>query len=100
MKFLPLLLLICAACAAQDRALPSNSCPIAVSVAGTDVPLQSGNHIVVWFTNQTSKRVARTQFKLFILDSFGYRYPASEMYYSAWETAPGAGGVIVRPAKE
>lgn len=99
MKHLALLLLVCAVCAAQDTGA-SAACPIVVSVAGTDVPLQTGNHIVLWFTNQSSKIVSGTQFKLFVLDGTGSRYQASDVYYAAWETMPGAGGLVVKPAKD
>jgi len=99
MRYLALLLLICGFCVAQDAG--SAVCPIVVSVAGTDVPLQSGgSHIVLWFTNQSGKVVSGTQFKLFVLDSGGRRHQASDIYYAAWETMPGAGGLVVKPAKD
>ena len=98
MKYLALLLLTCAVCAAQV-ANPAG-CPIVVSVAGTDVPLEHGNHIVLWFTNQSSKIVSGTQFKLSVIDGVGLRYPAPDIYYAAWETIPGAGGLVVKPAKD
>ena len=98
MKYLALLLLGCVVCAAQVT--NPGTCPVVVSVAGTDVPLQSGNHIVLWFTNQSSKTVSGTQFKLFVLDNAGLRYPVSDIYYAAWETMPGAGGLVVKPARD
>ena len=98
MRYIALVVALCAACAAQDIS-SANSCPVAVSVAGTNIPLQSGNHIVLWFTNQSNKTVARSDFKLFILDSTGYRYPASQSYIARWETAPGAGGLVVQSAQ-
>jgi hypothetical protein len=98
MKHLALLLLACGLCAAQ--APNPADCPIIVSVAGTDVPLRNGNHIVLWFTNQSSKIVSGTQFKLFVIDSSGFKYSASEIYYSAWKTLPGAGGLVAKPAKD
>jgi len=97
MKYLTLVLLLSAVCAAQAN--PA-TCPVVVSVAGTDVPLQTGNHVVLWFTNQSSKIVSGTQFKLSILDSFGLRNPALDIYYSAWETLPGAGGLVAKPTKD
>jgi len=96
MRYLALLVLVSAVCAAQV----ANPCPVVVSVAGTDVPLQNGNHIVLWFTNQSSKIVSGTQFKLSVLDGAGLRYPVSDIYYSAWETLPGAGGLVAKPAKD
>ena len=98
MRYLALLLLICCFCVAQDTASPV--CPIVVSVAGTDVPLQSGNHVVLWFTNQSRKVVSGTQFKLFVLDSGGSRHQASDIYYEAWETMPGAGGLVAKPTRD
>jgi len=98
MRYIALLLLACAICVAQDTS--SSSCPIVVSVAGTDVPMQSGNHIVLWFTNQSSKIVSGTQFKLSVVDNTGLRYPVSDIDYAAWETLPGAGGLVVKPAKD
>ena len=96
MKYLALLVVVSVVCAAQV----ANPCPVVVSVAGTDVPLQSGNHIVLWFTNQSSKIVSGTQFKLSVLDSAGLRYSVSDIYYSAWETLPGAGGLVAKSAKD
>jgi hypothetical protein len=98
MKSLVLLLLACAVCVGQDAG--SHACPIVVSVAGTDVPLQTGNHVVLWFTNESSKIVSGTQFKLFVLDGAGSRYQASDVYYAAWETMPGASGLVAKPAKD
>ena len=99
MKSLALLLLLSAGCVAQNT-ITSPACPILVSVAGTNIPLQSGNHIVLWFMNQSSKTVSGTQFRLFVLDSAGARYRTSDIYYSAWETTPGAGGLVVKPTKD
>jgi hypothetical protein len=98
MKYVALILAICSVCMAQETSSPS-SCPVAVAVAGTNIPLQSGNHIVLWFTNQSNKTVAHTEFKLFIVDSAGYRYRASQSYSANWETAPGAGGLVVQSAQ-
>src|SRR5690349_1218441 len=98
MRYLALILLLSALCAAQ---MPTTaSCPVVVSVAGTDVPLHNGKHIVIWFTNQSTKIVSGTQFKLSVLDSVGVRYPASDIYYAAWETLPGAGGLVAKPVND
>jgi hypothetical protein len=96
MRYLALLLFVSAVCVAQV----ASPCPVVVSVAGTDVRLQSSNHIVLWFTNQSSKIVTGTQFKLSVLDNVGLRYPVSDIYYAAWETLPGAGGLVVKPTKD
>jgi len=98
MRSLVLLVLACAVCVGQEA--DSHTCPIVVSVAGTDVPLENGKHIVLWFQNQSNKIVSGTQFKLFVLDSAGSRYQASDIYYAAWETMPGAGGLLAKSAKE
>ncbi len=99
MKSLAVLLFLCASGVAQN-AITSPACPVVVSVAGTDVRLQSGDHIVLWFTNQSSKIVSGTQFRLFVLDSAGAKYRAADIYYSAWETTPGSGGLVVKPTKD
>ena len=96
MRYLALLFGISSICAAQV----ANPCPVAVTVAGTDVPLHSGKHIVLWFTNQSSKIVSGTQFKLYVLDRVGLRYPSADIYYAAWETIPGAGGLVAKPATD
>ncbi|HWY67717.1 MAG TPA: hypothetical protein VNX88_03580 [Terriglobales bacterium] len=98
MKYLALLFLACAVSVAQDRT--ASTCPVLVSVAGTDVPMETGKHIVLWFTNQSSKIVSGTQFKLSAVDSSGLRYSVSDIYYAAWETMPGAGGLVVKSAKD
>lgn len=98
MRHFALLLLLCGVCAAQVAT--TSACPVVVSVAGTDVPLQNGKHIVLWFTNQSGKIVSGTQFKLSVLDRSGLRYPVSDIYYAAWETLPGAGSLVAKPATD
>lgn len=85
-----------AACAAEDRTHHA-SCPIEVAVAGTNVPLQNQDHIVLWFANQSPKTVAQVQFSV-SLTSATNQYPASENYLFVRDVAPGNGGVVMHPA--
>ena len=90
------LLLAGVTCAAQER-IGDASCPIAVAVAGTDVPLQDGEHIVLWFSNRSSKTVSEVQFNVWFVSSTN-RYPNSGNYLFVKDVAPGSGGLIMHPA--
>lgn len=92
------LLLAGASCAAQDKTGDS-SCPIAVTVAGTNVPLRNGEHIVLWFSNQSAKTVSQVQFDVAFISSTN-RYPNSSNYSFVNEVAAGGGGVVVYPAAD
>lgn len=91
-------LLAGAACAAQQKTHDA-SCPIEVAVAGTNVPLQNRDHIVLWFANQSPKTVAQVQFSV-SLTSATNQYPASENYLFLRDIVPGNGGVIMHPAAD
>lgn len=71
-----------------------------VEVAGSDVPLQNGEHIVIWFGNQGRKTVIEAEFQLSLLDSAGLRHPALRSYLSELQVAPGNGGLIVHSTEE
>jgi hypothetical protein len=90
------LLLAGAACAAQER-IGDPSCPVAVAVAATDVPLQNGEHVVLWFSNRSSKTVSEVQFDVWFVSSTN-RYPNSGNYLFVKDVAPGSGGLIMHPA--
>ena len=92
------LLLAGATCAAQDKT-GDRSCPIAVTVAGTDVPLRSGEHVVLWFSNQSSTTVSQVQFAVTFISSTN-RYPTSGNYIFVNEVIAGSGGVVVHPAAD
>jgi hypothetical protein len=92
------LLLLCAVCVGQDT-VASTSCPVHVSVAGTNIPLLSGDHIVIWFQNQSSKTVLRAQFEVSLIDGANNRYPASENYASDSSVNASQAGVVIEPAQ-
>lgn len=87
-----ILLLAGATCAAQETRGDS-SCPIAVAVAGTDVPLQSGESVVLWFSNRSSKTVSQVQFDVSFVSSTN-RYPSSTNYTFSNEVPPGSSGWV------
>jgi hypothetical protein len=91
-------LLAGATCSAQDKT-GDRSCPIAVAVAGTDVPLRSGEHVVLWFSNQSSTTVSQIQFDITFVSSTN-RYPNSGKYLFVSEVPAGGGGVVVHPAAD
>lgn len=92
------LLLAGATCGAQDKT-GDRYCPIAVTVAGTDVPLRSGEHVVLWFSNQSSTTVSQVQFAVTYISSTN-RYPTSGKYIFVNEVIAGSGGVVVHPAAD
>jgi hypothetical protein len=99
MKYLATFLLVCACCAAQERAAPA-SCPVTVGVAATDVPVQGSNHILIWYKNQSRKTIARSDFDLAFVDAAGHSYPASRNYSVLQKTDVGSGGLLVHSAQE
>ena len=99
MKHLAALLLVCACCAAQERAAPA-SCPITVGVAATNVPVQGSNHILIWYKSQSSKTIVRSDFDLALLDGMGHAYSASQSYSVLEKTDPGSGGLLVHSAQD
>jgi len=92
------LLLAGSACVAQEGT-HDTSCPIEVAVAGTNVPVQNRDHIVLWFANQSPKTVAQIQFRV-SLTSATNQYPASENYVVVRYVVPGNGGVVMHPAAD
>lgn len=94
LKLLMWLLFVCSACAAQDRS-PADACPLKPTVAGTNVPFRSGEHIVVWFENRGSKNVSRTQLQLTMIDAFGQRHPALKAYIVDSEVRPSEAGLMM-----
>ena len=87
-----------ASCTAQEK-IADSYCPIAVAVAGTDVPLKSGEHVVLWFSNRSSKTVSQIQFDVTFVSSTN-RYPNSGSYLFVSEVAPGSGGLVAHPAAD
>jgi hypothetical protein len=94
LKVLMWLLFVCSACAAQDRT-PAAACPLTPTVAGTNVPFRSGEHIVVWFENRGDKKVSRTQLQLTMIDAFGQRHPAAKAYVVDSQVRPSEAGLMM-----
>lgn len=92
------LLLAGATCTAQEK-IVDPSCPIAVAVAGTDVPLKNGEHVVLWFSNRSSKTVSQVQFDVTFVSPTN-RYPNSRNYLFVSEVPPSGGGLVVHPAAD
>jgi hypothetical protein len=92
------LLLAGATCAAQER-IDDPSCPITVAVAATDVPLQNAQHVMLWFSNRSSKKVSQVQFDVLFVGSTN-RYPSSGKYSFVSEVVPGSGGLVTHPAAD
>jgi hypothetical protein len=97
-KYAALLMLMCATCIGQDAAV-SASCPVQASVAGTNIPLLSGEHIVIWFQNQSSKTVLRSHFEVALIDGANSRYPASGNYVADSPVNANQAGVVIEPAQ-
>ncbi len=94
LKLLACLLLVCSSCLAQDRSF-SAACPLTPTVAGTNIPFRSGEHIVVWFENHSAKNVARTQLQLTMIDAFGKRHPATKAYVVDSQVKPSEAGLMM-----
>jgi hypothetical protein len=97
-EYAALLMLMCATCIGQDAAV-SASCPVQASVAGTNIPLLSGEHIVIWFQNQSSKTVLRSHFEVALLDGANNRYPASGNYVADSPVNANQAGVVIEPTQ-
>ena len=97
MKYLAALIFVCATCMAQD-AVSLQGCPLKLAVAGTNVPLQNGEHIVVWFENRSGKTVSGAQFELAMIDGAGRRHPARQEYSAESAVKPDQAGLMMEPA--
>lgn len=94
LKLLGCALFVCSLCAAQDRS-PGAACPLKPTVAGTNVPFRSGEHIVVWFENSGDKNVSRTQLQLTMIDVSGQRHPAARTYVVDSQVKPSEAGLMM-----
>jgi hypothetical protein len=94
LKVLTWLLFVCSACVAQDGS-PAAVCPLKPTVAGTNIPFPSGEHIVVWFENRGDKYVSRTQLQLTMIDAFGQRHPAAKAYIVDSQVRPSEAGLMM-----
>jgi hypothetical protein len=61
--------------------------------------LQNGEHVVLWFSNRSSKTVSQVQFDVSFVSSTN-RYPSSGNYLFVSEVAPGSGGLVTHPAAD
>jgi hypothetical protein len=72
------------------------SCPVLASLASSKLSSSDGEHLVIWFFNQSAKPVRGVQFQLFMLDAVGNRYPASQRYIATTGTTkPQEGDVVI-----
>ena len=94
LKLLACSLLVCSFCAAQEGS-PAAACPLKPTVAGTNIPFRSGEHIVVWFENHGDKNVSRTQLQLTMIDAFGQRHPAAKAYIVNSQVKPSEAGLMM-----
>ena len=97
MKRLALLIATCATCLAPEASL-SQGCPLKVTVAGTNVPFQNGEHIVVWFENQSGKTISRAEFALALIDAANQRRAAKQVYSVDSAVRPFQAGLMMEPA--
>lgn len=94
LKVLACVVFVCSLCAAQDRSSAA-ACPLRPTVAGTNVPFRSGEHIVVWFENHGDKNVSRTQLQLTMIDASGQRHPAAKAYVVDSQVKPSEAGLMM-----
>lgn len=99
MKRLALLIVLCSACMGQDT-VSTSSCPIVIAAASTDVRLQNGQNIVIWFENQSEKTLQRARLELLMVDDSGRRQPASTNYILISQTGPGQTGLAMHSTQD
>lgn len=96
MKPLALLVMACATCVGQVSV--PQGCPLKITVGGTNVPFNNGEHIVVWFENQSGKTVSRAEFDLALIDGANQRHPAKQAYAMESAVRPSQAGLMMEPA--
>jgi hypothetical protein len=96
------LLLLSTIAAAQQTYPPPSSCPVLSTLATSKQHNQwtKSDLIVIWFWNQGNKTVHGAQFQLFMLDSAGNRYAASQAYQTKGDTEPQSGDFVAFPATD
>lgn len=85
---------------AQQTIRPPTQCPVLASLASSKVHNQTGDDIVIWFWNQSTKATHGTEFSLVMLDAAGNRYPASKRYVATGGLKPQSGDIVVFSAKD
>ena len=95
-----LLLFFCGICSSQQTYPPGTNCPVLASLASSKVHSDKGDSIVIWFWNQGKKTAHGIQFKLFMLDVAGNRFPASQLYQAKGDTKPQSGDVVIYPTTD
>ena len=84
---------------AQTPSPPPSSCPVMPSLASSRLPSGEGDHVVIWFWNQSNKTIRGAQFELFMLDAVANRYAAYGPYIAEGEVKPQNGDVVIYPTK-
>jgi len=90
----------------QQTYPPPSSCPVLASLASAKVHDWSDpknpdkDNIVIWAWNQGTKTIHGVQYQLFLLDTAGNRYPASQFYQMKGDVEPRNGDVTAFPAKD
>ena len=87
------------ATAQQQQYPPASAYPVLSPGASSKHHSEAGDNIVIWFWNQGNKTIHGVQFQLFMLDSAGNRYPASQAYQVKADTKPQNGDVVIYPTK-
>jgi len=99
MKSLALLVMACATCVGQDSSVPQG-CPLKIAVAGTNVPFNNGERIVVWFENQSGKTVSRAHFDLALIDAANQWHASRRSYRVQSAVKPFQAGLMMEPAAD
>jgi hypothetical protein len=106
MKYLSLVLAILFAqiSLAQQSYPPPTACPVLSSLASSKVrstdPNDKSENIVIWFWDQGKKTAHGVEFHLYMLDTAGNRYPASQSYQVKGDVKPQNGDVVIYPTKD
>ncbi len=106
MRYLSLVLtiLFAQAALAQQNYQPPSACPVLASLASSKVrstdPNDKGENIVIWFWNQGKKTTHGVEFHLYMLDTAGNKYPASQSYQAKGDVKPQNGDVVIYPNKD
>jgi len=99
MKPLALLVMACATCVGQVSSV-GQGCPLKITVGGSNVPFNNGEHIVVWFENQSGKTVSRARFDLSLIDAANQRHASRRSYQVQSAVRPFQAGLVMEPAAE
>ncbi len=84
---------------AQTPSPPPISCPVMPSLASSRLPSDQGDHIVIWYQNQSNKTIRGAHFELFMLDGVANRYAAYGPYIAEGEVKPQNADFVTYPTK-